>query len=638
MKKRVLALLLAGAFVMQSSAALAAELDVSEDVIEEDIVLTEDTEEDSGLVVDETAPESEEVTVEDDVQSITVQDTETSGTCGTNVNWSYENGTLTISGQGAMDDYSTLESRPWHDLRMSITKLVIEDGVTTIGNNAFFALAIKTATLGKDVTRIGEDAFSYIGMMESINIPDGVTSIGENAFRGCTGLKSINILDGVTRIGAYAFYDCINLGSINIPDGVTAIEASTFRSCVRLKELVLPESVQSLGNSSLVDTGVACTGGLTLTVRNPKCDIAQYMGMRGGTIRGHDGSTAQGYANSYRDIKFEAIHIWDKGTVKTEPTCTEKGVKTYKCKCEWCTETKPEEIAIDPDNHDWSAWEVTTPATCTEDGVETRTCKNDKTHTETRTIEATNHDWGEWKVTTPATCTEDGVETQTCKNDKTHTETRKIPATGKHTYATTITKANPGKDGSIVKKCTVCGKVESKTAISAPKKIVLSKTAYTYSGKAKNPTVKDAAGKTISSSNYTVSYATTRKSIGTHKVTVTFKGSKYEGSLSTKFVINPKAPSIKSASNLVKGVKVTWKPVSGITGYQIQLSTNKSFKNSKIITVSKTATSKKITGLSTGTVSKKYYVRVRTYKKVSGNWYYSDWSSAKSAHAVKYSK
>ena len=58
MKKRVLALLLAGAFVMQSSAALALEIDVSEDVIEEDIVLTEDTEEDSSLVLDETAPES----------------------------------------------------------------------------------------------------------------------------------------------------------------------------------------------------------------------------------------------------------------------------------------------------------------------------------------------------------------------------------------------------------------------------------------------------------------------------------------------------------------------------------------------------------------------------------------------------
>ena len=580
MKKRVLALLLAGAFVMQSSAALALELDVSEDVIEEDIVLTEDTEEESGLVVDETAPESEEVTVEDDVQSITVQDTATSGTCGTKVYWAYADGTLTISGEGAMNDY---DYSPWWNLRESITKLVIGDGVTEIGNSAFEDHSITTAELGKDVTRIGEDAFAH----------------------------------------------CSNLESINIPDGVTAIEVGAFAYCYSLKELVLPESVQSLGGSSLQKAWE-----LTLTVRNPNCEFYNP-GMIGRTIRGHAGSTAETYAKE-NDITFEAIHIWDNGTVTTAPTCTEKGVKT--CKCKYCAKTKTEDI--DPINHKWGEWEVITPATCTEDGVETRTCKNDKTHTETRPVTTDGHKWGEWKVTTPATCTEDGVETRTCKNDSTHTETRKIPATGAHTYATTITKAKPGKDGSIVKKCTVCGKVESKTAISAPQKIVLSKTAYTYSGKAKNPTitVKDAAGKTISSSNYTVSYATTRKSIGTHKVTVTFKGSKYEGSLSAKFVINPKAPSIKSASNLVKGVKVTWKPVSGITGYQIQLSTNKSFKNSKIISASKTATSKKITGLSTGTISKKYYVRVRTYKKVSGNWYYSAWSSAKSAHAVKYSK
>ena len=587
MKKRVLALLLAGAFVMQSSAALALEIDVSEDVIEEDIVLTEDTEEGSGLVLDETAPESEDATVEDDVQSITVQDTATSGTCGDGVYWSYADGTLTISGEGAMQDWYEPESAPWYyPLSTLITEVVIGDDVTAIGGYAFFALgAVRTAVLGKDVTRIGA-----------------------NAFTGCASLESINI-----------------------PDGVTTIEAGAFAYCHKLNELVLPESVQSLGPSSLESNT------LTLTVRNPDCQISEYMRMNGGIIRGHAGSTAETYAKG-RGIAFEAIDTWDNGTVTTAPTCTEKGVKTYHCTNSACTATKTEDI--DPIKHEWGEWKVTTPATCNKDGVETRTCKNDKTHTETRPVTTDGHKWGEWKVTTPATCTEDGVETRTCKNDSTHTETRKIPATGKHTYATTITKAKPGKDGSIVKKCTVCGKVESTTAISAPQKIVLSKTAYTYSGKAKNPTVtvKDAAGKTISSSNYTVSYATTRKSIGTHKVTVTFKGSKYEGSLSAKFVINPKAPSIRSASNLVKGIKVTWKPVSGITGYQIQLSTNKSFKNSKIISASKTATSKKITGLSTGTVSKKYYVRVRTYKKVSGNWYYSDWSSAKSAHAVKYSK
>ena len=351
MKKRVLALLLAGAFVMQSSAALALELDVSEDVIEEDIVLTE---EDSGLVVDETAPESEEVTVEDDVQSITVQDVPTSGTCGTNVNWAYADGTLTISGEGAMNDYVSWSSRPWDGLGESITKVVVEAGVTEIGNEAFGGLLITTATLGSTVT----------------------------------------------RIGARAFESCYKLESINIPDGVTVIESEAFAECHSLKALVLPESVQRLEANSLENAY-----GLTLTVRNPTCDIAQYMGMRGGTIRGHEGSTAETYAKK-NDITFEAIHIWDNGTVTTAPTCTEKGVKTYKCK--YCTATKTEDI--DP----------------------------------------IKHDWGEWKVTTPATCNKDGVETRTCANDSTHTETRKIPATGAHTYATTITKAKPSNYGSIV--------------------------------------------------------------------------------------------------------------------------------------------------------------------------------------------
>ncbi|MGI6171301.1 MAG: leucine-rich repeat domain-containing protein, partial [Butyricicoccus sp.] len=189
MKKRLLALMLAGAFVMQSSAALALELDVSEDVIEEDIVLTEDTEEDSGLVVDETAPESEDATVEDDVQSITVQDVPTSGTYGTNLTWAFSGDTLTISGEGAMDNNITY---PWYDLSDSITKVVIEDGVTAIGNGAFFALEqLKTAELGKDVTRIGEAAFAECLNLESINIPDRVTAIEGGAFAYCIRLKEL---------------------------------------------------------------------------------------------------------------------------------------------------------------------------------------------------------------------------------------------------------------------------------------------------------------------------------------------------------------------------------------------------------------------------------------------------------------
>ncbi|MDO5547627.1 MAG: MBG domain-containing protein [Eubacteriales bacterium] len=321
-------------------------------------------------------------------------------------------------------------------------------------------------------------------------------------------------------------------------------------------------------------------------------------------------------------------------------TCTKDGSYDEVVYCADCgQEMSRETKTVKALGHDYGSWTTTKSATCTEKGAEQRVCKNDKTHVETREIQATGHDYGEWTVTTEATCTKAGAETRICKNDKTHTETREIAKLA-HNYKTTTTKAQPGKNGSTVTKCTVCGDVKSTTTISAPKTVTLSKTSYTYSGKAKKPTVtvKDANGKKIASSDYTVSYASGRKNIGTYKVTVKFKGTKYTGSLTKSFTINPKAAKIKQASNLVKGFKVTWSKTSNITGYQIQYATGKSFKNAKTVTASKSATSKKITGLKTGSISKKYYVRVRTYKTVNGKKYYSSWSSVKSAHAVRYSK
>ncbi len=109
-----------------------------------------------------------------------------------------------------------------------------------------------------------------------------------------------------------------------------------------------------------------------------------------------------------------------------------------------------------------------------------------------------------------------------------------------HSYKTTTTKATLTKNGSIVKKCSVCGKVASNTAIKYPKTFTLSATSYTYNGAVKKPTVtvKDSAGKTISSSNYTVTYASGRKNVGTYTVKVTMKGN-YTGTKTLSFKINP---------------------------------------------------------------------------------------------------
>ena len=174
------------------------------------------------------------------------------------------------------------------------------------------------------------------------------------------------------------------------------------------------------------------------------------------------------------------------------------------------------------------------------------------------------------------------------------------------------------------------------STVSQPKTLTLSKTSYTYDGKAKKPsvTVKDTAGKVIAASNYTVSYAKGRKNVGVYSVKVTFKG-EYKGTLSGSFKIVPKSTSVKSAKGGKKNVTVKWKKqTKQPTGYQIQYSTKKKFTSGvKTVTIKKNkTTSKKIAKLKKNT---KYYVRIRTYKTVKVNGkstkVYSSWSKVKSA-------
>lgn len=160
------------------------------------------------------------------------------------------------------------------------------------------------------------------------------------------------------------------------------------------------------------------------------------------------------------------------------------------------------------------------------------------------------------------------------------------------------------------------------------KGVSLSKTAYTYSGKAKRPavTVKFDGKKLKAGSDYTVSYSA-NKNVGKAKVVVTGKG-KYEGTITKTFKINPKGTSIKHLKKGVRAFKATWKKqTKQISGYQVQYSTKKSFKSAKIKNVS---SKKKSTWVIKQKRHKKYYVRIRTYKKVGGSKYYSKWSSAKS--------
>lgn len=179
--------------------------------------------------------------------------------------------------------------------------------------------------------------------------------------------------------------------------------------------------------------------------------------------------------------------------------------------------------------------------------------------------------------------------------------------------------------------------VQTKPAV--PEKVMLSSASYTYDGKVKQPTVsvKDSNGKTISASDYVVSYLGGCKNVGRYTVKVDFKGS-YTGSMTKTFDIKPKKTAISKVVPGKKRLTVKWKKqMKQTSGYQIQYSTNKKFKkgNHTVFVNKNKTTQRKIIKLK---AKKKYYVRIRTYKavKINGNptKIYSNWSKAKSA-AVK---
>ena len=200
-----------------------------------------------------------------------------SGTCGAqgdNLTWELScDSVLTISGTGAMADYPSGSSVPWYDdYRSAITTILITDGVTSIGRDAFLDCSSLTSitipnsvtsiewgafegcssltfiTIPNSVTSIGIRAFLYCSSLTSITIPNSVTSIGDVAFADCSSLTSITIPNSVTSIGNHAFYGCSSLTSVTIPNGVTSIGVFAFSGCSSLTSITIPNSVTSIGD------------------------------------------------------------------------------------------------------------------------------------------------------------------------------------------------------------------------------------------------------------------------------------------------------------------------------------------------------------------------------------------------------
>ena len=139
-----------------------------------------------------------------------------SGECGDNLTWTFYRddglfGSLVITGTGQMQDYDESNQVPWKSYSSSIHTLVLDEGITHIGNNAFYQIG---------------------SMIGDLIIPNSVESIGDYAFYNCYGIKgSLKLSDSLKTIGKYAFFNCKFTGELIIPDCVEDIDEYAFSKC-----------------------------------------------------------------------------------------------------------------------------------------------------------------------------------------------------------------------------------------------------------------------------------------------------------------------------------------------------------------------------------------------------------------------
>jgi hypothetical protein len=176
--------------------------------------------------------------------------------------WVLNNGTLTISGEGAMPDYQIFNYAPWYEYRESICIVDIKNGVTSIGNDAFwYCKTMTSVTIPNSVERIGLGAFDFCSSLLLITIPNSVTTIDESgAFAYCTSLASINVTpgnsnyvseDGVLFDKNKTILICYPAGktviSYIIPNSVTTIGHGSFAGCSCLTSVTIHDKVTKIG-------------------------------------------------------------------------------------------------------------------------------------------------------------------------------------------------------------------------------------------------------------------------------------------------------------------------------------------------------------------------------------------------------
>ena len=157
------------------------------------------------------------------------------GSCGESLQWEFAGGKLTVTGSGAMADYSEENPAPWYSLRDKIVALSLPDGLTRVGSFAFAQCSqLQTVTLPDTVTEVGESAFFACLRLQFLTLSANLLRIEESGFERCLRLQSVTLPYGLQYIGYQAFWRCESLMSIVIPATVTHLDMAVFAYCYSL--------------------------------------------------------------------------------------------------------------------------------------------------------------------------------------------------------------------------------------------------------------------------------------------------------------------------------------------------------------------------------------------------------------------
>ena len=392
-----------------------------------------------------------------------------------------------------------------------LTAVTLPDGLQSLGRGAFDTCASLTnTTLPAAITAVPGKCFADCTKLLNVKYAGTVTAIGDLAFESCKALTAAPIPETVTEIGASAFTGCTALTDVTIPAGVTAIPEDCFRGCTALTDMKLPGTVTSVGHNAFTGCtalkDVRCYGaaptvepgnseahsfepaivtihynpdpvyGWTLdadgkwqgyTVSSKGACLHTGYGTTENTVPATCGEAGRvdticsncGEVVSTKEIPATGAHTWDNGTVTTEPTENEPGVRTYTCAICGATKTAPIPAT---GAHDYQFTRTVAP-TCTADGYDLYTCSGCGATDKRNSKPALGHKWDSGKVTTEPTETAPGVRTYTCTVCG-EVKTEVIPATGAHTHkwdagkvTTAPTATTPGVRTYT---CTICGQTK----------------------------------------------------------------------------------------------------------------------------------------------------------------------------------